>query len=1265
MKKFNFRKVLDGLTASSPGSGSSSGSNSGGGAASGSIHPGGTAGVLKEEIQETLTSEYFQICKTVRHGFPYQPTALAFDPVQKILAIGTRTGAIRILGRPGVDCYCQHESGAAVLQLQFLINEGALVSASSDDTLHLWNLRQKRPAILHSLKFNRERITYCHLPFQSKWLYVGTERGNTHIVNIESFILSGYVIMWNKAIELSTKTHPGPVVHLSDSPRDEGKLLIGYENGTVVFWDLKSKRAELRVYYDEAIHSIDWHHEGKQFMCSHSDGSLTLWNLKSPSRPFQTTIPHGKSQREGRKSESCKPILKVEYKTCRNSEPFIIFSGGLSYDKACRRPSLTIMHGKAITVLEMDHPIVEFLTLCETPYPNEFQEPYAVVVLLEKDLIVVDLTQSNFPIFENPYPMDIHESPVTCTAYFADCPPDLILVLYSIGVKHKKQGYSNKEWPISGGAWNLGTQTYPEIVITGHADGSIKFWDASAITLQMLYKLKTSKVFEKQKVGEGKPTCEIIEEDPYAIQMIYWCPESRIFCVSGVSAYVIIYKFSRHEITTEIVSLEARLQYDIEDIITPEPETSPPFPDLSSQLPSSRSLSGSTNTVASEGGTKDSIPCLNVKTRPVRMPPGYQAELVIQLVWVDGEPPQQITSLAVNSAYGIVAFGNCNGLAVVDFIQKTVLLSMGTIDLYRSSDLYQRQPRSPRKNKQFIADNFCMRGLSNLYPDLTKRIRTSYQSLTELNDSPVPLELERCKSPTSGLATRTPEAASGFYRNEIPSVRQRNQVHHLPGTQQAADPGRLPFLPWEERCGSTPHGSAGFGDSRWGRVPEIQMLGHSPDHVNGHCTSPTSQSCSSGKRLSSADVSKVNRWGPGRPPFRKAQSAACMEISLPVTTEESRENSYNRSRSSSISSIDKDSKEAITALYFMESFARKNDPKVSPCLFVGTSLGMVLIISLNLPSADEQRFTEPVMVLPSGTFLSLKGAVLTFSCMDRNGGLMQPPYEVWRDPNNVDENEKSWRRKLVMNCPSPSQEIGDHQYTIICSEKQAKVFSLPSQTCLYVHNITETSFILQADVVVMCNSACLACFCANGHIMIMSLPSLRPMLDVNYLPLTDMRIARTFCFTNEGQALYLVSPTEIQRLTYSQEMCDNLQDMLGDLFTPIETPEAQNRGFLKGLFGGSGQTFDREELFGEASAGRASRSLAQHIPGPGGIEGMKGAAGGVMGELTRARIALDERGQRLGELEEKTAGMMTSAEAFSKHAHELMLKYKDKKWYQF
>ena len=35
--------------------------------------------------------------------------------------------------------------------------QGALVTVCSDDTLHLWNFRQKRPEIVHSLKFQRER----------------------------------------------------------------------------------------------------------------------------------------------------------------------------------------------------------------------------------------------------------------------------------------------------------------------------------------------------------------------------------------------------------------------------------------------------------------------------------------------------------------------------------------------------------------------------------------------------------------------------------------------------------------------------------------------------------------------------------------------------------------------------------------------------------------------------------------------------------------------------------------------------------------------------------------------------------------------------------------------------------------------------------------------------------------------------------------------------------------------------------------------------
>uniref|UniRef100_A0A8B9RP56 Syntaxin-binding protein 5-like n=1 Tax=Astyanax mexicanus TaxID=7994 RepID=A0A8B9RP56_ASTMX len=1120
MKKFNIRKVLDGLTAVSSSSSSASPQ---------------TGNKENDIIQETLQSEHFQLCKTVRHGFPYQPSAMAFDPVQKILAIGTQSGALRLFGRAGVECYCQHESGSAVIQLQFLINEGALVSVLADDSVHLWNLRQKIPAVLHSLKFSRERITFCHLPFQSKWLYIGTERGNIHIVNVESFTLSGYVIMWNKAIELSSKTHPGPVVHISDNPMDEGKLLIGFECGFVVLWDLKSKKADYRYTYDEAIHSVAWHHEGKQFVCSHSDGTLTTWNVRSPAKPAQIITPHGKQPKDGKKPEPCKPILKVEFKTARAGEAFMILSGGLSYDTVGRRACLTVMHGKSTAVLEMDYPIVDFLALCETPYPNDFQEPYAVVVLLEKDLVVIDLAQPGYPSFESPYPLSIHESPVTCCEYFADCPTELIPALYSVGSRQKRQGYSKKEWPISGGNWGQGAQSYPEIIITGHADGSVKFWDASALMLQVLYKLKTVKVFEKARNKEEKPSTDIVEEDPFAIQSLSWCPESRVLCVAGVSAHVLVYWFSKQEITTEEVQLlEVRMQPELNEVDSPdaggEQASAVSTPGASSSPQTSDPQKHpSTSSNNSSDGLRDNVPCLRVRNTPLKQSPGYQVELVIQLVWVSGEPPQQITSLAVNSAYGLVAFGNSNGLAVVDYLQKTLLINVGTAELYGSSDPHQRQPRSPRKARQPSG------------------------GLCDVNDGSLGSE-DRCKSPISGF------------------------LHNLV------------------------------------------------------------MNC-------------------------KAKMSRKFSMAADQKQEDARDNSFSRSRSSSVTSIDKESREVISSLHFCDCLSRKSEVAAVTSLWVGTSLGTMLAISLNVPSTPEQRMQQTVGISFCGSVVRLKGGIQRMALLDSTGSLQPPAYEGWYDPNAPEEEKEKTRKRRPASPPS-TQENQDSHYAVICSEKQAKVVALPSQNCVFEHNITENSFVLRADVVVMPAGICIACFCANGHIMTLSLPSLRPLLDVNYLPLTDMRIARTFCFSNQGQALYLTSPTEIQRLTYSQETCDNLQEMLGELFTPVETPEAPNRGFFKGLFGGGAQSLDREDLFGELAAGKASRSLAQHIPGPGSMEGMKGAASGVVGELARARIALDERGQKLGELEERTAAMMASADSFSKHAHDVMLKYKDKKWYQ-
>lgn len=73
--------------------------------------------------------------------------------------------------------------------------------------------------------------------------------------------------------------------------------------------------------------------------------------------------------------------------------------------------------------------------------------------------------------------------------------------------------------------------------------------------LQVLYKLKTAKVFDRNRSKEDKGSMEVSDEDPFAIQIMAWCPESRMLCVAGVSANILIYRFSKLEVMTEVVQV--------------------------------------------------------------------------------------------------------------------------------------------------------------------------------------------------------------------------------------------------------------------------------------------------------------------------------------------------------------------------------------------------------------------------------------------------------------------------------------------------------------------------------------------------------------------------------------------------------------------------------------------------------------------------------------------------------------------------------------
>jgi syntaxin-binding protein 5 len=82
----------------------------------------------------------------------FEPTIFNFR-FQHLLAIGTRCGEIRLFGRPGLDMEIRHESDCQVLQIIFLVNEGKLLTACSDDTVNLWDFRKKSPELVQATTY--------------------------------------------------------------------------------------------------------------------------------------------------------------------------------------------------------------------------------------------------------------------------------------------------------------------------------------------------------------------------------------------------------------------------------------------------------------------------------------------------------------------------------------------------------------------------------------------------------------------------------------------------------------------------------------------------------------------------------------------------------------------------------------------------------------------------------------------------------------------------------------------------------------------------------------------------------------------------------------------------------------------------------------------------------------------------------------------------------------------------------------------------------
>ncbi|TNM96730.1 hypothetical protein fugu_014886 [Takifugu bimaculatus] len=252
--------------------------------------------------REKIKQELFAFNKTVEHGFPHQPSALAFDPKLQLMAIGTKSGAIKVYGVPGVEFTGLHKDTTAVTQIHFLPGQ---VGISDDIAV----------------------ITLC-LPSQCH------------------------------ADDYRCGKSLGPVESIQEHPQQPGKILIGYSRGLVILWAPSTRQAEQLFLGKQQLESLVWERSGNLFVSSHNDGGYCVWTVTSGngcSAQPSTTIPYGPFP--------CKAINKILWRTTQTGSPVLLYSGGMPRASYGDRHCLTVQQDKTHVTLDFTSRVIDFFTV--------------------------------------------------------------------------------------------------------------------------------------------------------------------------------------------------------------------------------------------------------------------------------------------------------------------------------------------------------------------------------------------------------------------------------------------------------------------------------------------------------------------------------------------------------------------------------------------------------------------------------------------------------------------------------------------------------------------------------------------------------------------------------------------------------------------------------------------------------------------------------------------------------------------------------------
>ncbi|KAL6336520.1 hypothetical protein AAG906_022461 [Vitis piasezkii] len=321
----------------------------------------------------------------IHYGIPSTASILAFDPIQRLLAIGTLDGRIKVIGGDNIEGLFISPKQLPYKYLEFLQNQGFLVSISNDDEIQVWNLeRQCISCCLHW----ESNITAFSVISGSNFMYIGDEYGSISVLKCEAddgkLLQLPYNIFAKSISEaggFSFFNHQ-PVIGVLPQPCSSGnRVLIAYENGLIILWDVSEAQiivakgdknlqlndravdspseadsnlpddASEQHLEEKEISALCWaSSDGSILAVGYIDGDILFWNLSSAAST--------KGQQTGSLGNN---VVKLQLSSAERRLPIIVLHWSTSNKPHNDRDGLLFIYGgdaigseEVLTILSLE-----------------------------------------------------------------------------------------------------------------------------------------------------------------------------------------------------------------------------------------------------------------------------------------------------------------------------------------------------------------------------------------------------------------------------------------------------------------------------------------------------------------------------------------------------------------------------------------------------------------------------------------------------------------------------------------------------------------------------------------------------------------------------------------------------------------------------------------------------------------------------------------------------------------------------------------------